>query len=353
MKPETAHHLQAQLAAALSESKGAAIGASSLLYLNAYLAPLLPALSRPDVTDIFVNQPGEYWVETLGGGIERHSAAELDDAGLWRLARQIASLTNQGISREHPLLSATLHDGSRVQVIAPPVSRGGMALAIRKHVVSDLRLADYASGGAFDATRIETGLSSGFGSGVSLDSAKMPTPDTLDDFLADAVRARKNVVISGGTSTGKTTFLNALAREIPESERLILIEDTPEVQIRQANSVRLIATKGELGEARVTADDLLQASLRMRPDRIILGELRGIEAYTFLRAVNTGHPGSLTTLHADSSEGAVEQLALIILQSGAQMRRDDIVQYVKGVVDIFVQLGRRDGHRKVEAVVCR
>lgn len=238
-------------------------------------------------------------------------------------------------------------------MIAPPVARGGMALAIRKHVISDLRLSDYGNSGAFAATRIVAARNGGMAALTSAAPAPLPDATTIETFLANAVKARKNIVISGGTSTGKTTFLNALAREIPDRERLILIEDTPEVQLRHANAVRLIATKGELGEARVTADDLLQASLRMRPDRIILGELRGNEAYTFLRAVNTGHPGSLTTLHADSPQGAVEQLALIILQTGTQMRHDDIVRYVTGVVDIFVQLGRRDGRRSVEAVVCR
>lgn len=314
-------------------------------YLDAYLAPLLPMLNRPDVTDIFVNRPGELWVETLGGGLERHDAPELDDVRLWRLARQIASLSYQGISREHPLLSATLPDGARVQIVAPPATRGPMALAIRKHVVADMTLADYHANGGFSDTRL----------------GNHPSPDPAIDFeasgadglakaLASAVRARKNILVSGGTSTGKTTFLNALIKEISPAERLILIEDTPELKLTHANAIGLIAVKGDTGEARVTADDLLQASLRMRPDRIILGELRGSEAYTFLRAVNTGHPGSLTTIHADSPEGAVEQLALIILQSGVQLRRADIVDYVNNVVDVFVQLERRDGRRVVSRI---
>ena len=314
-------------------------------YLDAYLAPLLPMLARPDVTDIFVNRPGELWIETLGGRLERHDAPELSEERLWRLARQIAALAHQGISREHPLLSATLPDGSRVQIVAPPATRGAMAIAIRKHVVADMRLADYAAGGAFAATRLDA------------DGGRAPTSpptiDMLDTYLANAVRARKNILVSGGTSTGKTTFLNALIKEIPERERLILIEDTPELQVAHPNAVGLVAVRGDLGEARVTQEELLQASLRMRPDRIILGELRGAEAYTFLRAVNTGHPGSLTTLHADSPEGAIEQLALIILQSGTQLRREDIVHYVTSVVDIFVQLDRTDGKRCVSRIVTK
>jgi type IV secretion system protein VirB11 len=146
-------------------------------------------------------------------------------------------------------------------------------------------------------------------------------------------------------------LLNSLLQEIPAQERLILIEDTPELRISHANSVGLLAVKGDQGEALVKADDLLQAALRMRPDRIILGELRGAEAYTFLRAVNTGHPGSLTTIHADSPERAIEQLALIVLQTGTQLSRQDIVHYVRSTVDLVVQLERRDGKRIVSQMM--
>ena len=312
-------------------------------YLHAYLAPLLPMLARPDVTDIFINRPNELWIETLGGVIERHDVPALGEGPLWHLARQIASLANQGISREHPLLAATLPDGSRVQIVAPPATRGPMAVAIRKHVVSDMRLTDYAAAGAFTET---------------IRTAQLTPPatppmfgNTLHEALAQAVRARKNILISGGTSTGKTTFLNALIKEIPAYERLILIEDAPELQLEHDNAVGLVAVRSPLGEARVTTDDLLQASLRMRPDRIILGEVRGSEAYTFLRAVNTGHPGSLTTIHADSPHGAIEQLALIILQSGTQLRHDDVVHYVSTVIDVFVHLERVERRRRVASVI--
>jgi type IV secretion system protein VirB11 len=164
------------------------------------------------------------------------------------------------------------------------------------------------------------------------------------------VRGRKNIIVSGGTSTGKTTFLNALVKEISPEERLILIEDTPEVRLDHANAVGLVAARGALGEARVGVEDLLQASLRMRPDRIILGELRGPEAYSFLRAVNSGHPGSITTVHADSPRAAVDQIALMILQAGANLRRAEIIDYVGGVVDVAVQLSRRDGRRIVSDI---
>lgn len=312
-------------------------------YLDAYLGPLLPILSRTDVTDIYINCPGELWCETLGGGIERHACTDLTEARLWRLARQIAAVSHQGISRAHPLLSASLPDGSRVQIVAPPATRGTMAIAIRKHVVADLTLADYAASGAFANARVGEGSQGGL--------APPPAGDGIDAYLAEAVRARRTIMVSGGTSTGKTTFLNALMKEIPADERLLIIEDTPELQLAHANAVGLVATRGELGEARVTQEDLLQASLRMRPDRIILGELRGVEAYTFLRAINTGHPGSLSTIHANSPAGAIEQLALLVLQSGTHLHKQDIVDYVRGAVDIFVQLGRSDGKRAITEIM--
>jgi type IV secretion system protein VirB11 len=314
-------------------------------YLRVYLAPFLQQLERTDVTDIYINHPGELWVETLGGKTERQSVPEITEELLWRLARQVASVTHQGISREHPLLAARLPDGARVQIVAPPATRGPMAVAIRKQVTANLSLNDYQASGAFAQVR------------------GLDTPDAEEDhlsrlyaagdwatFLRVAVRARKTVLVSGGTSTGKTTFLNALLQEIDSEERLILIEDTPELLLRHENAIGLVAVRGALGETTVTTDDLLLASLRLRPDRIILGELRGTEAFTFLRAVNTGHPGSLSTIHADGPERAIEQLALMVLQSRIQMTRSDVIAYGKTVVDVIVQLQRSAGQRRVSRV---
>jgi type IV secretion system protein VirB11 len=317
-------------------------------YLRSYLAPLAGMLDRPDVTDIYVNRPGELWVETLGGAIERHEAPGLDGATLARLARQIAALSHQGISREHPLLSATLPDGTRVQIVGPPATRGPLALALRKHVERELSLADYAAGGAMAETALRMNFDSASG---DAELAALLDKGDIAGLLARAVRSRRNILISGGTSSGKTTFLSALMREIPEEERLILIEDTPELRLRHPNAVGLIAARSALGEAQVTANDLVAASLRMRPDRIILGELRGAEAFAFLRAVNSGHPGSLTTVHADSAEGAIEQLVLLVLQAGTRLGRDDVRHYVKQTVDVFVQLGRTGGRRYVAEVL--
>lgn len=318
------------------------------IYLRSYLAPLTGMLARPDVTDIYVNRPGELWVETVAGEIERHDAPGLDEATLARLARQIAALSSQGISREHPLLSATLPDGARVQVVAPPATRGPLAIAIRKHVSPDLALDDYVAAGAFAETRRRDAL--GPSQADSRLRAMLDAGDVAG-MLAAAVKARKNILVSGGTSTGKTTFLNALLREVPPEERLILIEDTPELYIRHENAVGLLAARSALGEAEVGANDLLGAALRLRPDRIILGELRGPEAFAFLRAVNTGHPGSMTTVHADSAERSIEQIVLLALQAGTQLSRSDVRHYIESTIDIFVQLTRAGGRRRVAEIV--
>ncbi|WP_174275576.1 P-type DNA transfer ATPase VirB11 [uncultured Sphingomonas sp.] len=319
------------------------------IYLTSYLTPFAEALARPDITDIYVNRPGELWIETLGGAIERYDAPALDTSTLARLARQIAALSHQGISREHPLLSASLPDGSRVQVVAPAATRGDWAIAIRKHVSADLSLGDYAKAGAFHGART--------GKLETIDEPGETIVDMLargdiESALRTAVSTRRNILVSGGTATGKTTFLNALIREIPADERLITIEDTPELRVPHANTVALLAVRGNLGEAQVSADDLVSASLRMRPDRIILGELRGREAFAFLRAVNTGHPGSMTTVHADSAAGAIEQIVLLVLQGGTQLNAGDVRDYVRRSIGVFIQLGRRGGHRFVSEVVC-
>ncbi len=315
------------------------------IYLDSYLAPLAGWLARDDVTDIYVNRPGELWLETLGAGPERIEAPELTREVLARLVRQIAAITAQGINREHPLLAASLPGGERVQAVIPPATRGEIALAIRKHVSAGLSLDDYRAQGAIERTRLITASELGarrerFTAGA----------DALD-LLREAVRDKRNILISGGTSSGKTTFVNALLQEVPRDERLVLIEDTPELQLVHDNAVGLVAARGNLGEAEVTAEDLLIASLRLRPDRIILGEIRGAEAVTFLRAVNTGHPGSMSTIHADSPIRAIDQLALLVLQTGTRMAWDDVIQYVKSSLDVIVQLKRSGGRREVESVL--
>lgn len=228
------------------------------VYLRACLAPFAGGLSRPDVTDIYVNRPGELWMVTLGGAVERHEDATLDEVVLARLARQVAALSHQGISREHPMLAATLPDGSRIQVVAPPATRGPLALAIRRQVAKSMTLQDYVDRDHFQDTRT--------GAAPQRDDEQLERllgRRRFAEGLSLAVHVRRNIVVCGGTATGKTTFLNALLREVPREERLILIEDTPELVIEHENSIGLVSVRSELGEARVTANDLVSASLRI------------------------------------------------------------------------------------------
>ncbi|HEV2532771.1 P-type DNA transfer ATPase VirB11 [Phenylobacterium sp.] len=316
---------------------------SETVYLEAYLSPLAPWLERPDVTDLLINRPGEVWVETAAGAI-REAAPELTEQALGRLARQIAAANHQGVSREQPLLSATLPDGARVQVVAPPATRGGLVMAVRKHVISNLSVDELAARGLFSGGPPETAQDRNAALQARLDAGDTP------GFLKAAVAARKTMVISGGTSSGKTTLLNALLKEVDAGERLIAIEDAAEVRLDHDNAVGLIAVRGEQGEARVDANALVAAALRLRPDRILLGELRGAEAFAFLRAVNSGHPGSLTTVHADSCDAALDQIALLALTSGLDLDYVRARAYVASVVDVVVQLERAGGARRVSEV---
>jgi type IV secretion system protein VirB11 len=301
------------------------------VYLDAYLAPFQEWLARDTVTEIIVNRPGEVWIEDAAHpGMQKIRRPEIDDRLIQRLAEQVARVSHQGINREHPLLGATLPDGARVQFCGPPAARKHWVMAIRRHRRLDLPLDAYDAG-----------------------PLRAPTHDSLPDsqaqpiaFLREAIRQRKTILISGGTSTGKTTFLNAMLGEIPAHERVVLVEDTPELRLPGENGVGLVAVKGELGEAKVTANELLQAALRLRPDRIVLGELRGAESVSFLRAINTGHPGSFSTIHANSLRGALEQLALMVMQTGIGLTRSDTIAYAASVIDVLVQLGRDDSGKR-------
>lgn len=313
----------------------AAVDTGESVYLGAYLAPFRAWLDREDVSEILVNRPGEVWIEAAGAAaMECIAMPGVDDQHLRRLAEQIARSSHQGINRERPLLAATLPGGARVQIIAPSATHGHWAMAIRRHRMVDLTLDAYDHG-RLDAT------------------PEPPMPDVQAApiaYLREAVRRRRTILISGGTSTGKTTFLNALLRDVPVDERIITVEDTPEVKLHGANKLGLVAVKGELGEALISTDDLLQAALRLRPDRIVLGELRGREAVSFLRAINTGHPGSFSTIHANSPTGALEQLALMVMQTGLGLTRQDTIAYARQVIDVVVQLGRVNGQRRITAI---
>ena len=304
------------------------------VFLRAYLAPFKGWLSDPAVTEVIVNRPGEVWVERSGAGLIPVAAPEIDDILLQRLAEQVARISHQGVNRERPLLGATIAGGTRVQFVAPSATRDYWAMAMRRHHIADLPL------DAFAPVPVAAG---------QREEAADPMADPMA-YLRRAVRDRRTILISGGTSSGKTSFLNALLREVPDDQRIILVEDTPEIRLPGPNGVGLVAVKGDLGEAQVTTDDLLQAALRLRPDRIVLGELRGVEAVSFLRAINTGHPGSFTTIHANSPEGALEQLALMVMQAGLGLGRADTLAYARSVIDVVVQLRRHEGVRGIAAI---
>lgn len=305
------------------------------VYLDEYLAPFRPWLDKDSVTEILVNRPGEVWIEdTEHHGMRCVQEPEITDLLLQRLAEQVARVSHQGINREHPLLAGTLPDGARIQLCGPPATRTHWALAIRRHRVYNVALDAYDRGPI---------------TGAPTDPLPDPQAEPIA-FLRAAIAQRKTILISGGTSSGKTTFLNAMLREIPRHDRVVLVEDTAELQLPGPNGVSLIAVKGELGEAKVTSNELLQAALRLRPDRIVLGELRGSEAVSFLRAINTGHPGSFSTLHANSPQGALEQLALMVMQTGLGLSRSETIEYATSVIDIIVQLERVNGARRISAI---
>ena len=307
-------------------------GLDEAVYLGGYLSLISSFLSRSDVSDIHINRPGELWLEVNGREPERHLVPQLTQETLFRIARQIAALSAQGISREHPILAASLPTGERVQIVIPPATRSQIAMSIRRQVVSSLdltKLKPWESGGG------DVRFSSKFSG--EIDGKR------LEKIIRAAVLGRKTILISGGTSSGKTTLVNTMMNIVPAHERLIVIEDVPEIGIPHENSVGLIAHRSELRESHIDTNDLLVAALRMRPDRIILGEIRGHEAVSFLRAVNTGHPGSISTIHANSCEGAIDQLAFLAMQGGLKLGLSDIRKYIESAIDLSINLTRIRG----------
>ncbi|MDX1975979.1 MAG: P-type DNA transfer ATPase VirB11 [Rickettsiales bacterium] len=304
--------------------------------LDTYLQPLHGFLADRKVSEISINKPGEIWVE-VGGDMTRHEVPALDLSHLKSLARLVAQSTEQKISEETPLLSATLPAGFRIQVVFPPACESStIAMSIRKQTIVDLDLDQYEAIGAFQNTIVRKQENP-----IDKKLREMLNAGAVKDFLKEAILAKKNIIISGGTSTGKTTFFNAALKVIPPTERIITCEDAREIMIPHIeNKVHLIASKGGQGRSQVTMQDLIEACLRLRPDRLMLGELRGKEAFTFMRAVNTGHPGSISTLHADTPELAIEQLVLMVLQAGLGIPREQIKHYVETVINVIVQLKR-------------
>lgn len=315
--------------------------------LETFLAPFKALFAEKGVNEIMMNKPKEVWVEKNGDN-KLHVIDDIDYDHLINMGRLVAQYTEQRISEETPLLSATLPNGYRIQIVFPPACEVGcVAVSIRKSAELHLTLDDYEKMGSFDNTSTEK----------IVDQSESLLSDLLKqkkikEFLLEAVVNKKNIIISGGTSTGKTTFTNATLMAIPKHERLITVEDAREIKlVNHSNTVHLLASKGGQGRARVTTQDLIEACLRLRPDRIIVGELRGTEAFSFLRAINTGHPGSISTLHADTPEMALEQLKLMVMQAGLGMPPEEIKKYIAAVIDIVIQLKRDEtGKRYISEI---
>jgi type IV secretion system protein VirB11 len=306
--------------------------------LRLTLRPLEPLLADPDVTEVCINRPRESFIET-GSGWRREVLPFATFDWCRRLAKLVANATRQRVDETSPLLSASLPGGERIQVVLPPATTPAcVAITIRRPAEEVWSVSELCQRGTFRMTRRAT---------LSPDETESRLLQLLADrdyeaFMRLAVVSRKNIVVSGPTGSGKTTWTKALIHEIPAEERLITIEDAQELVLdRHPNHVRLFYSKDGQGLARVTPKQLLDACLRMKPDRILLAELRAEEAFDYLRNVNSGHPGSITSVHAASAELAFEQLVLLVKQSagGRELARSDIKHLLYLLVDVVIQCG--------------
>jgi pilus assembly protein CpaF len=289
------------------------------------LGPLEPLLGDPAVDEVMVNGPGAVWVER-GGRVERAAAAFGSEAELRHAIERILSPLGRRVDEASPLVDARLPDGSRVNVVIPPLALDGPILTIRRF------------------------RRRGFSAGELVEAGTLNPP--LRDFLARCVRARLNLLVSGGTGSGKTTTLNALSAFIPEGERIVTVEDAAELRLQQPHVVRLESRPANLeGRGEVTIRGLVRNALRMRPDRIVVGEVRGAEALDMLAAMTTGHDGSLSTVHAGSPEEAVRRVETLALMADVGLPHAAVREQVADAVDVVVHQSRmRDGARRVTAV---
>lgn len=306
----------------------------SIKALERHLIPLMPFLQMDGVTEICINKPQEIFVERFGK-FTCYPIPELECVFLETLAGLIAEYNHKDFPV--PLLSGVLPDGERIQfVMNPGCESQKIVCSIRRQQLRELALDDYAGMGAFDEV-IATKTVSPY----EMLKEHYQKKDVLN-FIKECIRARRNILISGGTGTGKTTFLNACLKWVPEHERIITIEDTREVRVSHANTAHLLFNEDD---EQITALKMFKVCLRLRPDRIFLSELRGAEVWPYLRAANSGHPGSLSTVHADSPEGAFTQLVFMMQQAGSTSSEEQIRDYVKSIIHVVIQL-KRDSNSK-------
>jgi len=286
------------------------------------LGPLEPFLQDPTICDILVNTYKQIYIERFGR-LELTDARFKDDAHLMKIIDRIVSQVGRRIDESRPMVDARLMDGSRVNAIIPPLAMDGPMLSIRRFPAERLELED-------------------------LIEYKSLTPE-IAEILKGIVKARLNVLISGGTGSGKTTLLNVLSRSIPAEERIVTIEDAAELQLKQQHVVRLETRPPNIeDEGEITQRDLVRNSLRMRPDRIIVGEVRGQEAFDMLQAMNTGHDGSLTTIHANSPRDALMRLETMVAMANFDIPVDFLRRYISSALNVIIQLARlADGSRRV------
>jgi len=313
------------------------------------LRGLRPLLASPGVMELCINRPGEAYVET-GDGWHREPLGFADFDWCKRFAKLVANSTQQRVDETSPLLSASLPGGERVQIVIPPATTAGcVAITIRRPAHEIWSIEELSKRGIFRKTARVQG---------SLDDAERDMLGLLaahhyEQFMRVAVTSRKNILVSGPTGSGKTTWTKALIREIPPDERLVTIEDAAELVLdRHPNHVRLFYSKDDQGRARVTPKQLLVSCLRMKPDRILLAELRAEEAFDYLRNVNSGHPGSITSVHAASAELAFEQLVLLIKQNpgGRELPRGDIKSLLYLLIDVVIQFGVERHERFIKEI---
>jgi type IV secretion system protein VirB11 len=317
--------------------------------LELTLRPLHPLLKSPDVMEICINRPSEVFLETRAGW-RREPAVYADLDWCRRFAKLVANFSRQRIDETAPLLSASLPSGERVQIALPPATtQGCVAINIRRPSEEVWSVGELAQRGIFRQTR----AAAAGPEEVEVELSSLIAERRYEAFMSLAVRSRRNIVVSGPTGSGKTTWTKALIREIPPNERLVTIEDAPELVLdSHPNHVRLFYSKDGQGLARVTPKQLLEATLRMKPDRILLAELRAEEAFDYLRNVNSGHPGSITSVHASSAALAFEQLVLLVKQSegGRQLARRDIRSLLRRLIDIVIQCGVERHERFIKEI---
>jgi type IV secretion system protein VirB11 len=317
--------------------------------LGLTLRALRPLLANAEVMELCINRPMEAFLETRDGW-HRESLPFADFDWCCRLAKLVANATQQRIDATAPLLSASLPTGERVQIVMPPATTAGcVAIAIRRPADKVWSIEELERRGIFRGTRQ---------AGQRLDDTeeemlRLLSSSDYAGFMRLAVRSRKNILVSGPTGSGKTTWTKALIREIPSDERLVTIEDAKELVLdRHPNHVRLFYSKDDQGVARVTPKQLLESCLRMKPDRILLAELRAEEAFDYLRNVNSGHPGSITSVHATSAELAFEQLVLLVKQNpgGREVARHDIKSLLYLLIDVVIQFGVERHERFIKEI---